>query len=145
MPLDAYAIGAGLRAVLAQRLVRRLCSDCRECEPATLGEREKLARACHNQRTNPLLGWVFEPDLVLWRGKGCKACTGTGYHGRMALQELLIVDGELRQLIAQRASTDALRTAAEHNGMITLLQDGIAKALAGYTDVEEVLAACSVR
>jgi type II secretory ATPase GspE/PulE/Tfp pilus assembly ATPase PilB-like protein len=141
MPLDSHAIGGSLRGVLAQRLVRRLCSECRQSSAATLSERDELARACRSVQIDSLLNWIFEPDLVFWHSRGCKACNGSGYSGKMALHELLIIDGELSHAIANRAPSAQLREIAQRSGMTTLLQDGIAKALAGFTDLKQVLAA----
>lgn len=141
MPLDSHAIGSSLRGILAQRLVRRLCSECRQSAPATLSERDELARACRNVQIESLMNWIFEPDLTFWHARGCSACDGSGYTGKMALQELLVVDRELAQAIANRAPTSELRRIAGRSGMTTLLQDGIAKALAGLTDLRQVLSA----
>jgi type II secretory ATPase GspE/PulE/Tfp pilus assembly ATPase PilB-like protein len=139
MSLDAHAIGQSLRGVLAQRLVRRLCAECRQAVPATLNERDELARACRSVQVDSLLRWVFEPDLAFWQRRGCKMCQGSGYDGYMALHELLVVDSQLARAIAERAPVTTLRELAYRSGMTTLLQDGIAKALAGMTDLSQVL------
>jgi type II secretory ATPase GspE/PulE/Tfp pilus assembly ATPase PilB-like protein len=139
--LDARAVGDSLRAVVSQRLVRRLCPECREAAPATLAERDGLSRACRNVQVESLLRWVFEPDLVFWRKRGCKACGSSGYAGQIALFELLVVDPELARAVASRTSVRELHELAVRNGATSLLQDGIAKALAGMTDLEQVLGA----
>jgi type II secretory ATPase GspE/PulE/Tfp pilus assembly ATPase PilB-like protein len=87
------------------------------------------------------LNWIFEPDLVFWHARGCKACSGSGYFGKMALHELLVIDRDLGQAIANRAPTLHLRELVARSGMTTLLQDGIAKALEGFTDLKQVIAA----
>jgi type II secretory ATPase GspE/PulE/Tfp pilus assembly ATPase PilB-like protein len=138
---DARAVGDSLRAIVSQRLVRRLCTECREAAPATLAERDELSRACRNVQVDSLLRWVFEPDLTFWRKRGCKACNGSGHAGHVALYELLVVDPELARAIATRTSLRELHELAIRNGATTLLQDGIAKALAGTTDLEQVLGA----
>jgi type II secretory ATPase GspE/PulE/Tfp pilus assembly ATPase PilB-like protein len=138
---DARAVGDSLRAIVSQRLVRRLCTECREASPATLAERDELSRACRNVQVDSLLRWVFEPNLTFWRKRGCKACGGSGHAGHLALYELLVVDPELARAIATRTSLRELHDLALRNGATTLLQDGIAKVLAGTTDLEQVLGA----
>ena len=80
-------------------------------------------------------------ELLLYHAQGCKACDGHGYRGRMGLHELLSTDDTLRDLIRHRASSADMQKAALGAGMTTLRQDGIGKALAGLTDMAEVLAA----
>jgi general secretion pathway protein E len=121
MGLEDYLIAAVLRGVVAQRLVRTLCRACREpCEaPAHLAA---------------LVG-----GAPLYRAVGCAHCNGTGYRGRTAIAELLTVDERLHPLIVGRADMPALAAAAHTAGMIGLRQDGIDKAIAGITTLEEVL------
>jgi type II secretory ATPase GspE/PulE/Tfp pilus assembly ATPase PilB-like protein len=82
-------------------------------------------------------------DLEIWIAPGCEACGGSGYKGRMALHELLVADDDLRAVIARRGTMDETRALATRTGMATLLQDGVAKAIAGDTDLRQVLAVCS--
>jgi type II secretory ATPase GspE/PulE/Tfp pilus assembly ATPase PilB-like protein len=79
--------------------------------------------------------------LRLWRRVGCPQCDGSGYHGRLGLHELLVADEPLRELIRHRASAAELQAAGLTSGLVTLRQDGIDKALAGLTDLAEVMAA----
>jgi type II secretory ATPase GspE/PulE/Tfp pilus assembly ATPase PilB-like protein len=80
--------------------------------------------------------------VALWRGAGCEVCGKTGYKGRLAVHELLVNDDSIKQAITKRAPVEDVRRFAVAGGMTTLLQDGIEKAIAGKTDLKQVLAVC---
>jgi type IV pilus assembly protein PilB len=82
-------------------------------------------------------------EATLYGGRGCENCGGTGYKGRVALHELLVTDDPTRQAISRKAPVEEVRRLAVASGMTTLLQDGVAKALAGLTDLKAVLAVAS--
>ncbi|MEO3715381.1 GspE/PulE family protein [Roseateles flavus] len=149
--LDPFMFSDSLLAVLAQRLVRRLCRDCRVVEP--LDERAAHSLAQLYLQTPPP---GLSPDALLahWRDRfgvggqlmqyrhhGCDACGGTGYRGRLGIHELLVADDALRILVRRRAPAAEMFQLALQSGMRTLRQDGIEKVLAGLTDLPEVLAA----
>ena len=122
----AYLISASLIAVLAQRLVRKICPNCkREYEPGVNIKRiiEKLG------------GEVAK----FYRGVGCKKCRNTGYAGRIAIHELFVPNDEIMDMINERAALRKLRDKALQNGMVPLQLDGIEKVKAGIISVEEVL------
>ncbi len=126
MGIEPFLISDAVIGVLAQRLVRVICPKCKEKivpTDATLKEL-KLERS---------------DDLALYHGKGCAKCKDTGYAGRVGIYELLIIDDELRKLIIAKAPADQIRAKAVEIGMKTLYEDGIVKALAGITSLEEVL------
>jgi len=129
MGIEPFNVSASLIGVLAQRLVRRVCKDCKvESTP----EPDVLRR----------LG-IAESEMAgkkLFRGVGCEKCGGSGYNGRYAIHELLVVDDELEKAIVQEASAFELRELAVQRGMKTLRDDGIHKAFQGITTLEEVLA-----
>jgi len=134
MGLDPFSFGDALLGVLAQRLVRRLCESCRTLEPAADDDLQRL-------RT--ILGEdADQVGRLLWRAHGCSACQDTGYRGRMAVHELLVVDETLRQAIHEGASADRLRTLAAAGGTRTLLERGARRCLDGSTDLTQVLATC---
>jgi type II secretory ATPase GspE/PulE/Tfp pilus assembly ATPase PilB-like protein len=151
--LDPFMFSDSLLAVLAQRLVRRLCPDCRVAEPMPPATLQALAHQFlasggdPEADTAPLLARWQErhggPDGALrqWRRVGCRHCEGTGYRGRMGLHELLVADERLAERIRHRAGAADLQAAGLATGMCTLRQDGIEKLLAGDTDLAEVLAA----
>lgn len=122
MGIEPYAIATSLKAVLAQRLVRRICSYCKE---EYTPSKEKLL----------FFGLEELEGVSFHRGKGCDQCMGTGYRGRMAIAEILVVTSQVAQLIAQGASGFEIARAARYT---TLKEDGIEKAIKGYTTIEEV-------
>jgi type II secretory ATPase GspE/PulE/Tfp pilus assembly ATPase PilB-like protein len=139
--------------VLAQRLVRRLCTHCRSSHEPSQEEIEELLRDhLHAVREiQPpadadavLAGWLqrFGTDgrLTLYRSVGCDRCDGTGYRGRAAIHELMVINAGLRHLVQTGARSDEIQRHALADGMQTLRQDGIEKVLAGVTTIEEVRA-----
>ena len=155
--LDPFMFSDSLLAVLAQRLVRRLCPHCRRPEPLSEAGLQALAhqylassngigpteaqlqarwRQAHGRGRHGL-------GLCLYHRGGCAACEGTGYHGRMGLHELLLADEPLREKVRHRAAAAELQACGLAAGMLTLRQDGIEKVLAGLTDMPEVLAAAN--
>jgi type IV pilus assembly protein PilB len=126
--VQPFLVASSLRAIMAQRLVRRVCSNCRQ--PAELSEIEMRAL-----RIEP--GHLRDAQVM--HGKGCEQCRGTGYKGRIGIFEIFILDDEARHMINQRSATLSLRQRARELGMRTLREDGIRKVLAGLTTAEEVI------
>ena len=124
--VEPYMIAATVEGVLAQRLVRRICPDCRE-------------RYRPDPAAAALLAGRPVGDIVLERGRGCSACRDTGYRGRTGIFELLIMSDGLRGLLAARPDVAAMRQMARDEGMRTLRQDAWTRVQAGMTTVEEVL------
>lgn len=159
MGMDPFNFSDALLGVLAQRLVRRLC----ECKQSRLADADE-ARAFvteYAQALRPTAAWQTDPQgeacrlyggwtqrwgeggrLRLWRPVGCERCHATGWRGRVALHELLVVDDTLRRLIQQRAPVSQLFAAALEAGMRTLKMDGMDKALQGLTDLHQVRSVC---
>ena len=128
MGVQTFMITATVEAILAQRLVRRICPECREeVEPAE----------------DMLADLELTPEQVegkkFFRGVGCNSCANTGYKGRVGLFELMIMDDDLRELIMQNAPTDKLRKAAQSKGMTLLRQAGIQFIFDGTTSAEEIV------
>ena len=126
--VQPFLVASSLRAIMAQRLVRRICSNCKE--PAELTESEMRAL-----RIDP--GQLRDAQVM--HGNGCDQCRGTGYKGRMGIFEIFILDDEVRHMINKRSSTLNLRQRARELGMRTLREDGVRKVLAGLTTAEEVI------
>ncbi len=126
MGVEPYLIAAALNAVLAQRLVRRICPKCRaEYEPPRSLRRALEKMGC--------------PIETFYKGVGCRQCRNTGYRGRLGIHELLIITDEIRDSIVTNPSVHQLRRLAEQNGMQSLQIDGFRKVQEGLTTVEEVL------
>jgi type IV pilus assembly protein PilB len=126
--VQPFLVASSVRAVMAQRLVRRLCSNCKR--PGELTDTELRA-----------LG--IEPgqllDAQVMRPVGCELCRQIGYKGRMGIFEIFVIDDEVRHMISKRNSTFILRQRARELGMRTLREDGVRKVLAGLTSADEVI------
>lgn len=140
MGMDPFNFADAILGILAQRLVRTLCKDCKEKYHPTQEEFDALRRAYEGDFD--ALGFEYNSDLVLYRPKGCPKCGNTGYRGRVAIHELLVGTDEMKSLIQNRARMEELRRQAIKDGMITLMQDGIRKVLLGYTDLIQVRKVC---
>jgi type II secretory ATPase GspE/PulE/Tfp pilus assembly ATPase PilB-like protein len=127
MGVEAYLISSSLEGVLAQRLVRRICSECRVEAPVSPALRSRLESLGAQQL-----------EGKFYRGNGCEECRGTGYRGRIGIFELLPIDAEFRELVLQKRSSAKLKAAAQRT-MITMHQDALQKAAAGITSLEEIL------
>ena len=128
MGLEDYLMTAVLRGVLAQRLVRRLCTDCRRQAPAA----PEMVRRFGLDR-------IVAGTPMLWHPVGCAKCRGTGYRGRQAIAEFLVPDATIERLIFTRADGAEIERAAVAAGMITMFDAGVAAALDGTTTIEEVV------
>ncbi len=144
MGIDPFSFADALLGTLAQRLARRLCTGCRVTYRPERTEFTDLATAYGGaELLASQLGIRYGSELRFWRAPGCDRCGKSGYSGRIGLHELLVADDELKQTIQQKSTVTELRRLAIKGGMTTLLQDGIAKALDGLTDLRQVLAVCS--
>ena len=126
--VQPFLVASSVRAIMAQRLIRRLCSQCKQ--PGELSETDLRAL-----RTEP--GQMREAQVM--KATGCEHCRQTGYRGRMGIFEIFIIDDEVRHMINKRSSTLLLRKRARELGMRTLREDGVRKVLAGLTSAEEVI------
>jgi type IV pilus assembly protein PilB len=124
--IAAYLIASSVSGILAQRLVRKLCS-CHDQRPVSLEERDRLAAA----------GWMTPPDSIAWP-KGCDACDNTGYKGRLGIYELLVIDDTIRSILRGAYKPDLVRTAARAAGMRCMQEDALEKLQSGVTTLEEI-------
>ena len=127
MGIEPFLVSSSVIAVLAQRLVRIICPECKEKYTPAKEELKDLD-ILNERRTT-----------IFCRGKGCPKCMGTGYKGRIGIYELMIPDDKIRNAVISKSSTDEIRKLALAAGMITLKEDGIRKIEEGITTVEEVL------
>lgn len=126
MGVEPFLVTASLNAVIAQRLIRRVCRDCGKPMPASNREKEIFAKR------------HMEIDTIV-RGPGCASCNMTGYRGRVAIHEVLIINDEMREAINNHSTPAKLREMATRNGTIFLIDDGLEKVKRGITTTEEVL------
>jgi general secretion pathway protein E/type IV pilus assembly protein PilB len=128
MGVEPFLVGSTVEGVLAQRLVRCICPDCKE-----------EYRPTEDELPIDFPGITkHEVPEALWRGKGCRACRSTGYRGRAGIFELLITGDEIRQMVVERVNAGVIRHEGLKQGMLTLRQDGWRKVLRGMTTVDEV-------
>lgn len=128
MGVQPFLITATVEAILAQRLVRRICGNCKE---EFVPDSETLADL--ELTSDQIVGKSF------YRGKGCDKCSGTGYKGRLGLYELLIMNDDLRDLVIRNASTEEIRDLARKGGMVTLRDSGLFNMFEGHTTPDEVI------
>jgi type II secretory ATPase GspE/PulE/Tfp pilus assembly ATPase PilB-like protein len=126
MGIESFLISSSVGGVIAQRLLRTICSKCKEAY-------QPSPQALRN------LGMEESADVQFFRGAGCAVCKGTGYKGRIGVYELMTVNQEMREMVLKHASSDQLKEAALRNGMRTLREDAMEKILLGMTTLEESL------
>jgi len=127
MGVEPFLVASSLVLVNAQRLCRKICTRCKE--------KVEISKKVLDKMT-----YKFKPNTVFYHGKGCEACHGTGYSGRMALMEVLEVTDEIKEMLLRGCSSDEIkRFACEVNGMVTIWEDAIEKCVSGLITLEEVL------
>jgi type II secretory ATPase GspE/PulE/Tfp pilus assembly ATPase PilB-like protein len=141
MDIDPFNFADALLGIMAQRLARTLCKDCKEEYVPTQEEFAELMQD-YGLECWDTLGVKYSPSFKLFRPKGCAKCGNTGYKGRIGLHELLVGTDEIKRRIQKRESIEELRKQAMRDGMTTLLQDGIQKVIQGQTDFKQVRAVC---
>jgi type II secretory ATPase GspE/PulE/Tfp pilus assembly ATPase PilB-like protein len=139
MGCDSFSFADAMLGVLAQRLTRRICKDCKEQYVGTAEEYEEIRQGYGPEHWDKL-GIPQDNTFRLARGKGCENCNRTGFKGRVALHELLLGSDRMKRLIQTKARTEEMVRAAIEDGMTTLMQDGVQKALLGHTTFKEVKA-----
>jgi general secretion pathway protein E len=157
MDIEPFLVRSTLAAILAQRLVRRLCSQCKEPYPATAYELTQLGvdpertrkrdervvsprYMVHDVAYEPV-GWREPTPPTFFRPKGCERCDNKGFVGRFGIYEMLVVEDVVGRLVLDNADARTIKRAAQAQGMDTLRDDGARKVLLGLTTVEEVVAA----
>jgi general secretion pathway protein E len=130
MGVEAFLVSSSVIAIIAQRLIRVICRECRESYRPDLALVKEIG--LDRSSTTPFDGFFY-------RGKGCPACFQTGYRGRSGIYELLVIDDDIRGLVMSGADSSVIRRKAIEQGMTTLLRDGVQKIVKGVTTVDEVL------
>lgn len=126
MGIEPYLVVSSLSGIMAQRLVKRVCKDCKQPRSATALEKETFKN--HG----------YEVETIV-EGAGCESCRFTGYRGRMAIHELLVIDDEVKKLMMEQKSISSIKKYVENKGLRFLIDDGLEKVLVGETTLEEVL------
>jgi len=135
MGIEPFLIASSINLIIAQRLIRTICTKCRESYEVTKGQLKKL------NLSEDLIEKFFEgkEKIRCYRGKGCPSCVNTGYAGRSGIFEVLEMEDNIQNLIMQKANADQIQVQAIKNGMTTLLEDGVKKVISGITTIEEVI------
>jgi len=127
MGVEAYLVSSALDSIVAQRLGRRICSQCRQPREAT---------------PEMMVQMGMDPDedpITVYDAVGCKVCSDTGYRGRVCINEVMLVSEEIQRMAVERRPSDEVKKIAVEQGMLTLRQDGMEKVRLGMTTLEEVL------
>jgi len=127
MGIPSYLISSSLSAVVSQRLVRMICSECREARKPTVEEAQSLGISRVDGKIRPL-----------YKGKGCRKCHDSGYYGRIAIYEILIINKQMREVISTESNEEMMYGAAKKAGMVPLWDDAVKKVLQGLTTFEEI-------
>ncbi|MDP2942282.1 MAG: ATPase, T2SS/T4P/T4SS family, partial [Candidatus Omnitrophota bacterium] len=128
MGIKPYLVSSTVQAIMAQRLVRKICENCKESYTPTKEELSAMELKPEEAKT-----------AKLFRGRGCKECLHTGYKGRIGIFELLMNNDEIREMIVKKTPSTEIREAARRAGMKLLREDGIIKVLEGITTLAEVV------
>ncbi|MEI6222463.1 MAG: GspE/PulE family protein [bacterium] len=149
--IEPFLVASTVNIIVAQRLVRKICSDCREKIPASTTVVEQMQKYIpfmfRNTQEREFLLAAY-PNIIsssdantvmIYHGKGCNMCRGTGYHGRMGIYEVMEITDKIRDLAIKKSSENEIQYQAITEGMLTLLQEGMLKVLDGQTSIEEVL------
>jgi type II secretory ATPase GspE/PulE/Tfp pilus assembly ATPase PilB-like protein len=136
MNIDPFNFADALLGIMAQRLIRTLCPKCKSPHHPSEEEFDELMEI-YGRDYFPQMGIKYSPDFMLYEPKGCANCNNTGYKGRMGVHELLTGTDEVKRAVQRRAPIDELRELAMQQGMRTLLQDALEKAMRGIVDVKQ--------
>lgn len=139
MGCDSFNFADAMLGVLAMRLSKRICPQCKETYHPTRQEYDELVQG-YGVRYWDKLGIAYTDDWTLYRGRGCDVCNQSGFKGRVPIQELLVGSEEIKNLIQSKARTAEILSVALRDGMVTLLQNGIQKVLKGATTYRQVRA-----
>ncbi len=150
MGIEPFLLTAAINCIIAQRLVRRVCPHCihsEEYSSKTLNliyEEKNIADIINNialkdYSKDEIKKLNFKNDFVFYKGTGCKSCGYTGYKGRIGLYEVMEMNDDIKEIILKGGSSDEIEKIAIKNGMVTMLDDGIEKALSGQTSLEEII------
>ncbi|MDD3793381.1 MAG: GspE/PulE family protein [Candidatus Gracilibacteria bacterium] len=134
MGVEPFLLASAMRMVISQRLGKKICPHCKKEYKITDYEKKKV-----DEYLGPILSKEDINNAVFYHGEGCEKCSGTGYKGRLGIHEVMIVGDYLEPMILNKDSANIMRDASIKNGMITIVQDALIKALLGETTIEEAL------
>ncbi len=138
MGIEPFLLTASVNLIMAQRLVRKICPDCKQEIPLTKAVEEEIRKSLENVPEEYFEG-LDRKNLKVFKGAGCEKCGHTGYNGRSGIYEVLPVTPDIQDLVLSKSSTRRLYEEAAKLGMITMKQDGVIKILRGETTMEEII------
>ncbi len=142
MNIEPFLVASTVKVALGQRLVRKICSQCRLSYSLTPEEQNLMNSFPRLREIFQSQGYVEDMTAVhLYRGHGCDLCNNTGYHGRVAIFEVLEMSDGIQALVLKNASSNEIMTLAKHEGMTTMFEDGVEKVFAGITTLDELMRA----
>lgn len=150
MGIEPFLLASALNSIIAQRLVRKICTRCIQSESYTLQELKEINPTLHIEEIlNRLMELYTQGEknkktsektaLVLYKGRGCNVCNNTGYKGRLGIYEVLEITNSIKNLIMRNATSREIEDMAKQEGMTTMVEDGMFKALSGQTSLEEII------
>ena len=140
MGIEPFLVASSINVIIAQRLVRKICTKCRESYTVKGAELENFKKQIGERIWQKIFGQAKEiKEKRCYHGKGCRACNGTGFMGRVGIFEVLEIKDNIKKLIMEKADADQIQDQAIKNGMTTMLEDGIDKVISGITNIEEVI------
>ncbi len=131
MGIEEYLVASTVSIAIGQRLVRRICAECKQ--------KYQLTHSFIDSLGDTPFAKLIEGTREFYKGIGCKDCNGSGYKGRICINEVLVADEAIREAILRKASAGEIKNIAMKGGMTTMLEDGFHKVAAGETTLEEVL------
>ena len=137
MGVEPFLITSSINAVIGQRLVRKICDDCRERVSIPPAVKNLIQKELTEVPSGQLKNLNVE-QLIFYHGKGCSKCSN-GYRGRIGIFEVLAMSDKIEELSVRKAPASDIKKAAVEGGMITMMQDGLIKALKGITTIDEVM------
>jgi type II secretory ATPase GspE/PulE/Tfp pilus assembly ATPase PilB-like protein len=142
MGMDPFNFADAILAIMAQRLTRTLCANCKKSYNPSRHEYDELVREYGHEEFEKNFNIPYNSDLTIFKPAGCEICGGTGYRGRMGIHELLMGTDPMKKLVQRRAQMEEIRDQAILDGMTTLKQDGIEKVFSGHTDYMQIRKVC---
>lgn len=131
MGIEEYLVASTVSLIIGQRLARKICENCKVKVKFNKLETESLE--------DTLIGDLIEEGEIFWRGDGCESCNGSGYSGRICINEVLVANEKIKEAILRKATSLELKKLAKSQGMTTMIEDGLNKTRSGLTTIEEVL------
>ena len=141
MEIDPFSFADALLGILAQRLIRTLCKQCKEAYHPDEKEFQDIVKL-YGEEWWHRTGVKYSPEITLYRPKGCSDCANSGFRGRMGIHEMLVSSEVIKEQIQRKEMVTKIHEQAMKEGMETLMQDGLVKVLKGFTTLQQIKMVC---